>query len=127
VRLRFQADADLKHAIVAGTLRREPGLDFQRAESVPLEGLADPTVLALAAQASALARNDHTLLAKSDPAPQTGEQAFAVRKRCFCRRASHAASRPRQHWRFDRHTMSSHKLSTLRASGADDGTAKRTP
>jgi hypothetical protein len=32
----------------------------------------------------------------------------------FARRASHAASRSRQHWRFDRHTMSSHKPSTLR-------------
>jgi hypothetical protein len=42
VRIRFQADADLKHAIVTGTLRR--------AEAVPLEGLDDPVVLALAAE-----------------------------------------------------------------------------
>jgi hypothetical protein len=46
----LQADADLKHAIVAGTLRRSASLDFRRAEVVPLEGLADPTVLALAAE-----------------------------------------------------------------------------
>ena len=41
MRIRFQADADLKHAIVAGTLRRAASVDFRRAESVPLEGLAD--------------------------------------------------------------------------------------
>ena len=50
MRIRFQADADLKHAIVAGTLRRAASLDFRRAEAVPLEGLDDPVVLALAAK-----------------------------------------------------------------------------
>jgi predicted nuclease of predicted toxin-antitoxin system len=50
VRIRFEADADLKHAIVAGTLRRSASLDFRRAEAAPLEGLADPAVLALAAE-----------------------------------------------------------------------------
>ena len=50
MKLRFQADADLKHAIVAGTIRRAPGLDFRRAEAVPLEGLDDLSVLALAAE-----------------------------------------------------------------------------
>jgi hypothetical protein len=50
VRIRLQADADLKHAIVAGTLRRTASVDFRRAEAVPLEGLADPSVLALAAE-----------------------------------------------------------------------------
>jgi hypothetical protein len=50
VRIRFQADADLKHAIVAGTLRRAASIDFRRAEAVPLEGLADPVVLALVAE-----------------------------------------------------------------------------
>jgi hypothetical protein len=50
VRIRFQADADLKHAIVAGTLRRTASIDFQRAEAVPLEGLDDPSVLAVAAE-----------------------------------------------------------------------------
>ena len=50
MRIRFQADADLKHAIVAGTLRRSASLDFRRAEAVPLEGLDDSVVLALAAE-----------------------------------------------------------------------------
>jgi len=50
VRIRFQADADLRLAIITGTLRRAASLDFQRAEAVPLEGLDDPRVLALAAE-----------------------------------------------------------------------------
>jgi hypothetical protein len=50
VKIRFQADADFKHAIVAGTLRRAASLDFRRAEAVPLEGLDDPAVLAAAAK-----------------------------------------------------------------------------
>lgn len=50
MRIRFQADADLKHAIVAGTLRRAGSIDFRRAEAVPLEGLADPFVLSVAAE-----------------------------------------------------------------------------
>jgi hypothetical protein len=50
VKIRFQADADLKHAIIAGALRRAATLDFRRAETVPLEGLDDPIVLAKAAE-----------------------------------------------------------------------------
>ena len=50
MKIRFQADADLKHAIISGTLRRSASIDFRRAEAVPLEGLRDPVVLALAAQ-----------------------------------------------------------------------------
>ena len=50
MRIRFLADADLKHAIVAGTLRHAASLDFRRAEAVPLEGLDDSTVLAVAAE-----------------------------------------------------------------------------
>ena len=50
MKIRFQADADLKHAIVAGTLCYAVSLDFQRAEAVPLEGLDDPVVLAKAAE-----------------------------------------------------------------------------
>jgi hypothetical protein len=50
VKLRFQADADLKHAIIAGVLRRATVLDFRRAEAVPLEDLDDPVVLAKAAE-----------------------------------------------------------------------------
>jgi hypothetical protein len=50
VKIRFQADADLKHAIISGTLRRTATIDFRRAEAVPLEGLEDPIVLSLAAE-----------------------------------------------------------------------------
>ena len=50
MKIRFQADADLKHAIVAGVWRRAATVDFRRAESVRLAGLADPAVLAAAAE-----------------------------------------------------------------------------
>jgi predicted nuclease of predicted toxin-antitoxin system len=48
--IRFQADADLKQAIVTGTIRRQPNLDFQSAHIANLEGKKDPEVLAIAAQ-----------------------------------------------------------------------------
>ena len=47
---RLLADADLKAAIGAGVVRRNSNIDFKRAEDVPLEGLEDPNVLAVAAQ-----------------------------------------------------------------------------
>lgn len=50
MKIRFQADADLKHAIVSGMLRRIPGMDFQTALAADLQGLEDPEVLALAAR-----------------------------------------------------------------------------
>ena len=50
MKIRFQADADLKHAIISGVLRRAASVDFRRTEAVPLEGLADPAVPAAAAQ-----------------------------------------------------------------------------
>ncbi len=50
MKLRFQADADLNHAIILGVQRQANEVDFQTAESVPLEGLDDPLVLALAAE-----------------------------------------------------------------------------
>jgi Domain of unknown function (DUF5615) len=49
-KVRFQADADLKQAIVSGAKRRQPDLDFQSANEAELEGLKDPEVLALAAK-----------------------------------------------------------------------------
>ena len=49
-RVRFQADADLKQAIVTGTIRRRPNLDFQSAYAAGLEGKKDQEVLAIAAQ-----------------------------------------------------------------------------
>jgi len=48
--IRFQADADLKHAIVAAVLRREPGIDFQTASATGLEGLKDTEVLSVGAR-----------------------------------------------------------------------------
>ena len=52
MRPRFQADADFNEEIVSGLLRHHPDLDFQTAEEAELSGLADPDVLALAAQDS---------------------------------------------------------------------------
>ncbi len=46
----FQADADLKYAIVTALRRREPLLDFQPASVAQLEGLPDPEVLAVVAR-----------------------------------------------------------------------------
>jgi predicted nuclease of predicted toxin-antitoxin system len=48
--IRFQADADLKQAIVTGTIRRQPNLDFQSANKAQLEGKKDLEVLTIAAQ-----------------------------------------------------------------------------
>ncbi|MFM2429642.1 MAG: hypothetical protein RLZZ511_855 [Cyanobacteriota bacterium] len=48
--IRFQADADLRQAIVTGVIRRSPALDFRSANEAGLEGLKDPEVLTLAAQ-----------------------------------------------------------------------------
>src|SRR6266446_3995394 len=48
--VRFLADASLHHAIVSGCRRREPALDFLSANDATLEGVPDPTVLALAAE-----------------------------------------------------------------------------
>ena len=44
------ADADLNRAIVNGLIRRNSTIDFQTAAEVPLEGLADPEVISLAAR-----------------------------------------------------------------------------
>lgn len=43
--IRFQADNDLKRIIVDATLRREPSIDFQTAQSAGLHGLDDDLVL----------------------------------------------------------------------------------
>jgi len=47
---RWLADADLNGAIVSGVVLRTKVLDFKRAEEVPLEGLTDDVVLAIAAE-----------------------------------------------------------------------------
>ena len=49
-KVRFQADADLNQAIVTGTIRRQPNLNFQSAYAAELEGKKDLEVLAIAAQ-----------------------------------------------------------------------------
>jgi predicted nuclease of predicted toxin-antitoxin system len=50
MRIRFLADADLNHAIVAAVLRRVPEADFRSATDAGLSGLHDLEVLALAAR-----------------------------------------------------------------------------
>lgn len=52
MKIRFQADADLNQHIVLATLRHEPALDFQTATEAGLQGLPDPDVLVMAAQAN---------------------------------------------------------------------------
>jgi len=49
LKARLLADADLRFPIVSGLRRREPTLDFQRAQGFIRESLDDPEVLALAA------------------------------------------------------------------------------
>ncbi len=49
MKVRFQADADLQRAIVAGVLRREPRVDFQTAGAARLRRVPDLGVLSLAA------------------------------------------------------------------------------
>lgn len=49
--IRFQADADLNRLIVRAVQRLEPAIDFRTAAEADLEGVADPEVLAMAADA----------------------------------------------------------------------------
>jgi Domain of unknown function (DUF5615) len=49
LKIRFQADADLRLPIVKGVKRREPSVDFVTAHRAGLAGLDDQAVLALAA------------------------------------------------------------------------------
>jgi len=48
--IKFQADADLRQAIVTGAIRREPSLNFRSANESRLEGIKNPEVLAIAAR-----------------------------------------------------------------------------
>jgi hypothetical protein len=50
MKVRFQADADLKLAVASGVRRRNLAVDFQTAVEARLPGLPDPEVLALAAR-----------------------------------------------------------------------------
>lgn len=47
--IRFQAGNDLNRLIVAATFRREPGIDFQTAQTAQLDYLDDEAVLRRAA------------------------------------------------------------------------------
>ncbi len=47
--LRFQADNDLKFAIVKAVRRQEPSIDFASAQEAGLDGLGDPELLDRAA------------------------------------------------------------------------------
>jgi hypothetical protein len=49
LRIRFQADADLRVPIIKGLKRREPSVDFATAHEAGLAGLDDRAVLDLAA------------------------------------------------------------------------------
>ena len=48
--IRFQADADFNQTILLAAIRRGPSLGFQTAAAGGLTGLADPAVLAKAAE-----------------------------------------------------------------------------
>lgn len=54
MKIRFQADADLRQAIVTAVVRREPTIDVQTAIEAGLPGLEDPEVLAIAAESGRL-------------------------------------------------------------------------
>ena len=49
MKVRYQADNDLRKAIVRGVVRREPQLNFRSAQAARLDGVPDPEVLALSA------------------------------------------------------------------------------
>jgi hypothetical protein len=49
MKIKFQADADLRDPIVSGVKRRELMIDFKTANEAQLEGLPDLEVLAKAA------------------------------------------------------------------------------
>lgn len=50
MKIKFQADADLREEIVKGIRRRVPEIDFQTANEADLEGVPDPDVWAIAAR-----------------------------------------------------------------------------
>lgn len=49
MKIRFQADYDLRSAIVRGLRKRRPAIDFQSGHEAGLEGMPDSEVLAIAA------------------------------------------------------------------------------
>ena len=62
--VRFQADNDLKKAIVKGVVRREPTVDFRTAQAALLDSVNDLEVLRLAAsEGRILVSHDVTTMA----------------------------------------------------------------
>ena len=49
MKVRYQADNDLRKAIVRGAVRREPRMSFRSAQSAGFDGVPDAEVLASAA------------------------------------------------------------------------------
>lgn len=63
--VRFQADADFNHIIVAAVLRQFPEVDFRTAHSAGLTGLSNTEVLALAAhEGRVLVTHDQSTMPK---------------------------------------------------------------
>src|SRR6266581_3216806 len=82
------------------------------------------TILRSPLNASALARNDHTLLAKSDPPPPHFGVTSASRRADSCQRASPVpaqAGAPLHVIVSSDQATRPRKLNTLRSSGADAG------
>ena len=51
MKARFQADNDLRKAILRGVVRSEPRIDFRSAQAARFDGVPDPEVLAFSADA----------------------------------------------------------------------------
>jgi len=54
VKIRFQADESLSHALIQAVLRLEPSIEFTTAQQAGALGLRDPEVLAVAASSGRL-------------------------------------------------------------------------
>ena len=52
MKIRFQADESLSHALIQAVLRLEPSIEFTTAQQAGALGLRDPEVLAVAARQS---------------------------------------------------------------------------
>ncbi len=94
MKIRFQADADLRMPIVKGVKRREPLIDFQTANEAGLEGLADPIVLKIAA-------DEGRLLVSHDVSTMPENFASFIESQSRCRLDSPRAFIPRSHRTID--------------------------
>jgi len=59
MKVRYQADNDLRKAIVRGAVRREPLIDFRSAHAARLDRIPEPEVLALAADVGRIPVSHH--------------------------------------------------------------------